>query len=141
MNPIIAAGLGGIINTVGQVADDLFTSDEERSRAELETYKAESERMLGQVEINKIEAASGNAFNSGWRPAIGWVCAITLALAYIPKALVITVMWSIQAYAVVTTGGALPPFPELGLTDILGLLFSILGLGTLRTAEKIKGKA
>lgn len=140
MMPIIAAGLGGIIKTVGEVADDLFTSDDERAKADRESYQAETERMNGQVEINKIEAASESFWKSGWRPGVGWVCVVTLALAYIPKALVITVLWSIQAYAVVTTGGPLPSFPELGLTDILGLLFSLLGIGTLRTVEKVKGK-
>lgn len=141
MNPLITAGLGGIIETVGNVADDLFTSDEERAKGELDAYKAESDRMRGQVETNKIEAASSSFWVSGWRPAIGWVCAATLAMAYIPKAIVLTVVWCFAAYESIKAGAGIPQYPEFGLADILGLLFSLLGVGTMRTIEKLKDKA
>ena len=75
MNPLL---IGGIIDTVGKVADSLFTSDEERARlqieatkAETDAFRAESERMAGQVDINKIEAAHSSLFVAGWRPGIG----------------------------------------------------------------------
>lgn len=130
--------IGEIIAGVSKVADDLITSDEERSKMELDQYNAETQRMEGQVEINKLEAASANRWDSGWRPAIGWVCALILALAYIPKVLAITALWCFAAYQQVHTG-TLPPFPELGITEVMGLLFSLLGIGAMRSFDKAKG--
>ena len=81
MSILSTVGIGEIIGAVGKIADDLTTSDKERMAAELDAYKAESERMGGQVEINKIEAASGSLFVSGGRPFVVWVCAFALAYA------------------------------------------------------------
>lgn len=138
--------IGEIISGVAKVADDLITSDEEQSKididkykAETDQYKAETDRLNGQVEVNKIEAASSSAWNSGWRPAVGWVCALILALAYIPKTLAISVMWSISAYYAVTAGQPLPVFPELAISEILGLLMALLGMGVMRSVDKKLG--
>lgn len=85
-----------------------------------------------QSDINKVEAASGSTFVSGWRPAIGWVCALALTFQYIVRPLAGSVM--------VLTGHTLPTLP--GLDDNLWqLMFGMLGMGTLRTAEKFKGVA
>lgn len=74
MNILGAMGIGEVIKSVGQIADDLTTSDKERMQADLDAYKAETERMDGQVEINKIEAANSSLFVSGGRPFVVWVC-------------------------------------------------------------------
>lgn len=139
MNPIITAGLGGIIDTVGKVADDLFTSDEERAKAELDAYRAESERMSGQVEINKIEAANGNLFVSGWRPAVGWVGVMAMAYQFVLYPFLVWGWHAMQAAGWISLGLTEPPMLD---TDALWVILSgILGLGVYRTAEKIKGKA
>ena len=70
MNILGAMGIGEVIKSVGQIADDLTTSDKERMQADLDAYKAETERMGGQVEINKIEAANSSLFVSGGRPFV-----------------------------------------------------------------------
>ena len=44
---------------------------------------------LAQIEVNKAEAASGSLFKGGWRPAVGWVCAIAFAYHFIIKDLII----------------------------------------------------
>lgn len=139
MNPIIAAGLGGIIDTVGKVADDLFTSDEERAKAELESYKAETERASGQVEINKIEAANSNLFVSGWRPAVGWVGVAAMAYQFVLYPFLVWGWHAMQAAGWISIGLTEPPMLD---TDSLWVILSgILGLGVFRTTEKIKGKA
>lgn len=139
MMPIIAASLGGIIETVGHVADDLFTSDEERAKAELESYRAESERMSGQVEINKIEAANSNLFVSGWRPAVGWVGVLAMAYQFVLYPFLVWGWHGMQAAGWISIGLTEPPMLD---TDALWVILSgILGLGVYRTAEKIKGKA
>lgn len=139
MNPLLTAGLGGIIDTVGKVADDLFTSDEERARAELEIYKAETERMSGQVEINKVEAANANLFVSGWRPAVGWIGATAMAYQFVIYPFLVWGWHGMQAAGWISLGLTEPPMLD---TDALWVILSgILGLGVYRTAEKIKGKA
>jgi Holin of 3TMs, for gene-transfer release len=94
---------------------------------ELEQLKAIT---TAQSDINKVEAASSSVFVAGWRPGIGWVCALALASQYIARPLV---LWGFSI--------AHQPMPALpGIDDNLWqLMFAMLGLGTLRTAEKFKG--
>lgn len=133
MNPIFTAGIGGLIETVGKVADDLITSDEERAKAELDAYKAESERMQGQVDINKEEAKSASVFVSGARPFIMWVCGCAFAYA--------TIIEPVLRFSAKVWFDYSGDFPVIDTELTIQVLFGILGLGTLRTAEKIKGVA
>tara|TARA_R110000772_G_scaffold109646_4_gene212941 strand:- start:487 stop:963 length:477 start_codon:yes stop_codon:yes gene_type:complete len=125
-------------------AEQLFKLEELRAAGDSEKLNAHVQAMAGQLKINLADANSGNAFQSGWRPAIGWVGAVSLALMYIPKALVITYIWTYQA--IVTLNGwdgvsdlILPIFPDLGVSDIIGLIMSMLGVATLRSYDKGKG--
>lgn len=133
MSILSNVGIGEIIGAVGKIADDLTTSDKERMAAELDAYKAESERMGGQVEINKIEAASGSLFVSGGRPFVVWVCAFALAYAAVIEPI---------ARFVATVGfGYSGPFPVIDTDLTLQVLLGLLGLGAYRSVEKIKGVA
>lgn len=133
MSILSNVGIGEIIGAVGKIADDLTTSDKERMDAELDAYKAESERMGGQVEINKIEAASGSLFVSGGRPFVVWVCAFALAYAAVIEPI---------ARFVATVGFAYSgPFPVIDTDLTMQVLLGLLGLGAYRSVEKIKGVA
>jgi hypothetical protein len=104
----------------------------DKSAAEAAQLAAAVAIVQGQLEINKAEAASPSAFTSGWRPAIGWVCAAALACQYIARPLLQWggIVWS-------------HPLPQLpGIDEHLWeLLAAMLGLGGLRTFEKTKGVA
>lgn len=133
MSILSTVGIGEIIGAVGKIADDLTTSDKERMAAELDAYKAESERMGGQVEINKIEAASQSLFVSGGRPFVVWVCAFALAYAAVIEPI---------ARFVATVGFAYAgPFPVIDTDLTTQVLLGLLGLGAYRSVEKIKGVA
>lgn len=133
MSILSTVGIGEIIGAVGKIADDLTTSDKERMAAELDAYKAESKRMDGQVEINKIEAASGSLFVSGGRPFVVWVCAFALAYAAVIEPI---------ARFVATVGFAYSgPFPVIDTDLTMQVLLGLLGLGAYRSVEKIKGVA
>lgn len=96
-------------------------------------------QMTGQVEINKIEAASPSFFKSGWRPAVGWVCVSGLCLTFLVRPLL---PWSTQVAAnVFGMTSAIPPIPEIPMGDLITLLVGMLGLGTMRTVERLQGKA
>ena len=97
-----------------------------------------------QAEINLADAKSGNWFQAGWRPAIGWVGALSLALMYIPKAIVMTVIWTWQCIEIIQTNTNIyqiqfPMFPDLGVSDIVGLITSMLGIAAMRSYDKRKG--
>lgn len=111
----------------------------------LAELQAHVQLMLGQLEINKAEAQHKSIFVAGWRPGIGWIGAIGLAVAFIPKALIITYMWAWQSIIVLSGwSGAgefpvLPAFPDLGMTDLIAILGSMLGIGAMRSYDKSKG--
>lgn len=132
-------GLLDFIPVIGPAVDKLLSlipDPNARAKAEAE-YQREvlaiaAKAEADQRDINKVEAAHGSVFVSGWRPAIGWVCALALAFQYLIRPLF--------AWATGVWWPHLPPLP--GLDDNLWqLLFGMLGLGGLRTFEKTKGVA
>lgn len=142
-NPISAvADLGG------KIIDRLWPNPAQRDAAKLELLKmqqsGELQEMatlagldLAQIEVNKIEASSSSLFVAGWRPAIGWVCAASLALYYIPRFLLGMGFWCYTAWG----SQSLPPLPEMGVADVLGLVATMLGSSLIRMREKEKGVA
>lgn len=119
--------------------------DELKQQGDMKSIEYEVQLMLAQIKVNEAEASSGNFFIAGWRPAAGWVASISLAMIYIPKITLLTVLWMYQCYVVIASGvdvtvvNAFPEFPELGVTDLIGLLMSLLGVGIMRTFEKRNG--
>lgn len=95
---------------------------------ELEKQKAAAEAALvtGQLEINKVEAASPNMFIAGARPAILWIGALVILYTYIIAPL-------LKSFGVA--------LPDLSLNDLWPVITGLLGLGTMRTVEKLKGSA
>ena len=130
---LLGMGIGAIVETVGKVADDLFTSDEERMKAELDVFTAETVRLQGQTDVNKAEAASTSIFVAGWRPAIGWICGISLAYVSVIEPIGRFVSQVAFKYA-----GA---FPVIDTTITMQILIGMLGLGLYRSVDKFNGKA
>lgn len=93
--------------------------------------KHAQEALLAQLEINKAEAASGSLFKGGWRPAVGWICAISFGYHFILKDLII--------FGAAFAGIELPELPEFDMGTLLTVLGGMLGIGGLRTYEKQKG--
>ena len=139
MNPLIVPAIGGIIETVGKVADDLITSDDERNKAEIDAYRAETERLDGQTKVNAVEAASSNLFVSGWRPAIGWVGVLAMLYQFVLYPFLVW-SWSLmQAAHWISLGLVVPPMLD---TDALWVILTgILGIGGMRSLDKFKGVA
>lgn len=102
-------------------------------RGELATLTAETQLALGQVEVNKAESASGDRWAAGWRPLVGYVCAVALAWDTILKPMVIV--------GAAVVGHPLPAVPDLSSDQLYGLLGGMLGLGGLSTVEKVKRAA
>lgn len=87
--------------------------------------------QLAQIDVNKEEAKSSNLFVAGWRPASGWICNVGLLYTFVLNPLL---TWLSQNF------GILPP-PGISFDALYVLLGSLLGVGTLRTVDKVKGVA
>lgn len=128
----ITAGL----DLVGKVIDRVWPDPAAEIAAKLDILKLqlgnEVSLLLGQLEINKAEASSSSIFVAGWRPAIGWICAAALAYQYILRPLV--------AWGFAISGNPIPIMPGLD-GNLWELMMGMLGLGGLRTFEKVKGAA
>ena len=120
------------IEAVGNALDQLVTSDDERAAAAAVMEKLRQQPGILQVELNKVEAAHPSVFVAGWRPALGWVCVMSLGLYYPVRILVGMTMWVLM----VIQSGTLLPIPDLGIADVIGLVAGMLGMSGLRTIEK-----
>lgn len=116
-----------------QQADAKLKVAELAENGELEQLKAEVTLATGQMDINKVEAASTNVFVSGWRPFIGWICGASLAYVGLIEPLSRFLAQVLFHYV----GG----FPVVDTTVTMQVLLGMLGLGTLRTYEKKNGVA
>ncbi|WP_049974161.1 3TM-type holin [Azospirillum sp. B4] len=126
----------GIISPVVNKLLDFIPDPTARAQAEAAAYKEAADRVqqldLAQLDVNKAEASSASVFVAGWRPFIGWVCGAALASQYIVMPLVV---W----LAGLILGHAPPAPPKLGDDQLTTILLGMLGLGGLRTLEKVKG--
>lgn len=101
----------------------------EQEKAELAAAVA---MVQGQLDINKAEAASGNAFVGGWRPFIGWICGAAFAWNWVGLPIAMFVL----AYV-----GKPITLSQADMTEMMPVLMGMLGLGALRSYEKTKGVA
>lgn len=133
-----------VLDIGGKVIDRLWPDPAKAAEAKLELFKmqqngelaqlaAETDLAKGQLEINKVEAASSSLLVSGGRPFIIWVCGFSLLYAAILEPIARFVATVILHY----TGG----FPAIDTAITLQVLFALLGLGGYRTFEKTKGVA
>lgn len=114
-------------------AEAIYKLQELADKRDSEQLQAEVQRILGQIEINKIEASSTDRFVAGWRPFVGWVCGTALAYQFIAEPLLRFIAQVCFKY----TGA----FPVLQLDELSTILMGLLGLGVMRTVEKTKGVA
>ena len=132
LGKIFASSAAQPIEAVGNVLDKLFTSDDEKLDKKLLFARLAQEPSIAQIELNKVEAQHKSRFTSGWRPFIGWVCGIALLYNFIIR--------DIVSYILIVNNpeAALPP--ELAMTHLMTVLMGMLGLGSLRTVEKLANK-
>ncbi len=98
---------------------------------ELAQLASDTDLAKGQLAVNQTEAGNANSFVSGWRPSVGWVCCAGLAYSFVVRPIAGPLA---QKYL-----GA--PMDALDMGTLGTLLFGMLGLGSMRTVEKINGVA
>ena len=137
MNPILDAVSGVFSGVVKPILDKWIPDASERLKAEQAILGAGQAVVMAQIEINKTEASSSSIFVSGWRPAIGWVCAGSLFYAVIG----FNCMNWVFHVMTIWQGTQVPLLPPPDTTITMELLLGMLGLGGYRTYEKLKGVA
>lgn len=99
---------------------------------EFKQLEADLQAAQMQTDVNKVEAASSDPFTSRWRPFIGWICGTGLGVQFLVGPLL---TWAAALY------GHPVAFPQLDMGTLMTLLLGMLGLGSMRTIEKVKGVA
>jgi hypothetical protein len=109
---------------IGPIADlaksilEMFPNAEQRAAAANKLQDLAAQIAAAQSATNTAEAANGNLFVAGWRPFIGWVCGFGFV------------------YSIIQPVAHLPP---VDMSNIIAILGGMLGLGTMRTVEKVTG--
>ena len=132
MNPLLIAP---IFELGKSMLERWFPDPEKKAQAEREfmllMQEQDFRKVIAQLQVNAAEAASPHMFVAGWRPAVGWCCAIGFLWATIGQPVL---SW-------VATAKGWPAPPAIDTEILLYVLGGMLGLGGLRSVEKIKGAA
>ena len=129
--PAVSGILDKILPDPQQAADAKIKVLEMAQRGELAVLDAEVKLAMGQMEVNKVEAGT-DLFRGGWRPATGWACVFGLVYQFL--------LQPILPWAVALFGVTVPPLPAIDNETLMVLLTGMLGLGGMRSFEKIRGK-
>jgi len=129
---IVTALLPALGTLVDRLIPDRAAAEKAKAEMEAELIRASNEAAMAQVEVNKIEAGHSSVFVAGWRPSIGWVCAAGLAWAF--------VVAPVASWALLVLG-VKAELPAIQFDHLFELVLAMLGIGGLRTFEKLRGVA
>ncbi len=135
-------GIGSIFDFGSKVIDKIWPNAEDAQKAKLamlqmqqagefKELEAQLELAKGQMEVNKVEAASGSIFVSGARPAAMWVCVGGMFYTFIGYP-----MFTWVAFLLKVAGP-----PQIDSTMLIQLLVGMLGLAGWRSMDKANGVA
>ena len=129
-------GIGAVATSITGIVDKFFPdkTQEEKDKMALVMLQAQGDinANLAQLDVDKTEASNPSLFVSGWRPFVGWVCGAACAWNWVGLPIV---------KAVTAEFGRTLAAAPADLTQMLPLLMGMLGMGALRTYEKINGVA
>ena len=120
-----------ISTVIDRVVPDKNGAEKAKQAIEAELIANATQLNLAQAETNKIEATHRTLWVSGWRPFIGWVCGVAMAWHFVGVPLI--------TFFAAWAGATIPPLPVFDMGSLMTVLMGLLGLGSMRTFEKIKG--
>jgi len=126
---IDVTGLGTVAELASGLIDRFFPNKTEQEKQQM---AAAVMIIQGQLDTNKEEAKNPSVFVSGWRPFIGWVCGSACAWNWIGL--------PVAVFLAKAFGYPVDLHPA-DLMEMMPILMGMLGLGGLRTVEKIQGVA
>jgi hypothetical protein len=139
----MAFPLAAVFGIGEKLIDRLWPDPSERDAAKLKLLEMQqtgelahlastTELAKGQLEVNAVEAAHNRLFVAGWRPFVGWTCGAAVAFKFIGGPVLFMVAQAFDHPI---------ELPEIDTAELWPLLIGMLGLGGLRTVEKVKGAA
>jgi len=120
-------GIGEAATAAQKIIGMFFPDKTEEEKAQLAASLA---LIQGQLDTNKAEATSQSLFVAGWRPFVGWVCGTGFGVQFVFGPL---------GEWVSSLAGHPVKFPPMDIGTMMPLLMGLLGLGGMRTFEKVQG--
>ena len=136
IDSLLSGGIQGLLGGIGGLARDIKAivtgklDPEKQAELDLKLMEMEFVSQQAQTQINLEEAKHQSLFVSGWRPATGWCCALGLGYHYI--------LFPLMNWIATVFYPSFVP-PVLDTEGLITLLLAMLGMGGLRTYEKLKG--
>ncbi len=122
--------LGGVASLLSKGIDLFADDDKQKAKILLQQINALQEQNTAQATVNAHEAKHASLFVAGWRPAIGWVCAVAIAFSFIVKPYLFPFLYGVYP--------SLAALPEVD-GNLFELVLGMLGLAGLRSFEKRAG--
>ena len=119
-----------IVGVAGTVLNKFVADKDLKAKLEHELKTAFHSANLAQIDLNKQEAAHQSMFVAGWRPFVGWTCGVALAYHFILSPILSFIL---------VLAGVETPVPTFEFSQFSTILMGMLGLGGLRSYEKMKG--
>lgn len=121
-----------LIDPISNILDKFVADADTRNKIDYEiktlVARQQHEAQMGQIQINAAASDHPSIFVAGARPALLWICTISFGLNYLvlPTAVLVAQL----------TGSTITLEP-LNMAEIMPILMGMLGLGTMRTVEKL----
>lgn len=127
-------GLGEVANFATDLVNKFWP---DKTQAEKDQLALQVQQMTiaanltqGQIDVNKAEASNQSIFVAGWRPFVGWVCGAAFGWTFVIGPLL---SFTLSAFKMSVA------LPQLDLSQLSPVLMGMLGLGVMRTVEKVNG--
>jgi hypothetical protein len=89
----------------------------------------ELSQITAQLNVDTAEAASHSTFVAGWRPFIGWICGIALAVDFVVRPFFI---WAANLVRRPVE------FPNLDMTELMPLVLGMLGMAGMHAYQEVQ---
>lgn len=127
-------GIGEIASFATSIVNkfwpDKTQQEKDQLTLQIQQMTIESSLMQSQSEVNKAEAGNANVFVAGWRPFVGWVCGAAFGWTFVIGPFLSFILSAFKVQAAL---------PQLDLSQLSPVLMGMLGLGVMRTVEKVNG--
>ena len=119
-----------LIKPVARILDKFIVDKDLKEKLEHEIKLEIQKANIAQIEVNKAEALHRTVFVAGWRPFIGWTCGLALSYHFILQPIIVFTM---------SVNGLDYDLPEFDMGSLMTIVLGLLGLGGMRSFEKLKG--
>lgn len=119
-------GIDSILKSLQGVIGKVYTTDKEKLQAQRALEELRQKPHLLQALMNLAAIKNNSIYSSGWRPLCGWACAFGLVYDYFIRGLLVALHIDVL---------------QINTSGLITLLLALLGLGSMRSLEKLKGIA